>query len=263
MQSHEYVSAKHIVERYDVTKPTLRRWAEVDKKIRFKRSGELQGRRLYHAGDVAKLFGDNLVEEAQARRSVVLYARVSSAKQSADLERQCQRLREHDANAELIRDIGSGLNYRRRGFKTLLDRISEGTIATLVVTHKDRLVRFGLDLVEWLCRKYGTAILVLDQAHSTDQDELRDDLLAVTTFFVAQQNGRRAAANRKRRKTHQEETKDREDASQLDAQDSSGANLPAETIAQEMDGDESLDLQSSGGVGIETEEVATSTVCHQ
>jgi len=147
MQRDQYITAKHVKDRYDISTTTLRRWADDEKKIRVLRVGEVAGRRLYHSGDIAKLLGDLPPVDA---RVVLLYARVSSAKQSGDLERQCTDLRERYPGAELIRDTASGLNFHRKGLTTVLERISTGTVRELVVTHKDRLARFGVELVEWI-----------------------------------------------------------------------------------------------------------------
>ena len=109
MQRDQYITAKHVKDRYDISTTALRRWADDEKKIRVLRVGEVAGRRLYHSGDIAKLLGDLPPVDA---RVVLLYARVSSAKQSGDLERQCTDLRERYPGAELIRDTASGLNFR-------------------------------------------------------------------------------------------------------------------------------------------------------
>lgn len=83
----------------------------------------------------------------------------------------------------------------------ILDAVCSGTVSEIVVAHRDRLARIGVELLEWLFRRYDTKLVVLDHAaQESSTDELRDDLLAVVTFFVARNNGRRAAANRKRRR---------------------------------------------------------------
>ena len=108
---------------------------------------------------------------------------------------------------ELISDIGSGLNYRRKGFQRLLERVHAGTIEEIVVTHKDRLCRYGVELLEWFFTKTGTKLMVhcRDYQEVDPSRELADDLLAVCNFFVARNNGRRASDNRKRRRRIEEE----------------------------------------------------------
>jgi predicted site-specific integrase-resolvase len=261
MQRDQYITAKHVKDRYDISTTTLRRWADDEKKIRVLRVGEVAGRRLYHSGDIAKLLGDLPPVDA---RVVLLYARVSSAKQSGDLERQCTDLRERYPGAELIRDTASGLNFHRKGLTTVLERISTGTVRELVVTHKDRLARFGVELVEWICRQHETMLVVLgDVEVPADEDELRDDLLAVTTFFVARNNGRRSAENRKRRKAQEQEDHQHEDASEHSEEDSSQPNKGTRSPAHLVDAHQSMDVQPGGGVQTRVEEGAPRALCQQ
>lgn len=207
MQTQSYLSARHIKQRYDVSTSTLRRWTS-DGRLASIRTGSDRGRRLYSITDVARLFGEKEIASPK-QRLTVLYARVSSSHQRADLERQLADLRAAypDAN-HIFHDIGSGLNYHRAGLTALLDTIHQGIVQQVVVTHADRLVRFGLELVEWICRQHDTKIVVLcAPLGQSDTAELQDDLLAITTFFVARNNGRRAAANKRRRQAIQEASK--------------------------------------------------------
>lgn len=154
---------------------------------------------MYLLGGVERLLG--VETGANARRGYV-YARVSSAKQRPDLERQVEDLQKAYPGHSLIRDIGSGVNFKRKGLCALLERAIKGMVSEVVVMHRDRLARLGFDLLEFLLTKLGVRIVV----HSKDgggeeaERDLADDLFAVTTLFVASHNGRRAAANRKRRR---------------------------------------------------------------
>ena len=137
------------------------------------------------------------------------YARVSSQKQkkTGDLARQVEELRlAFPSTEKLYQDVGSGLNFRRKGFQALLERVHAGGVAQVAVLHRDRLCRFGLPLVEWILEKTGAKLVVFSQAEDlahgqpvSEQRELADDLLAVVNVFVASANGQRSAANRKRR----------------------------------------------------------------
>ena len=139
-------------------------------------------------------------EETEGRhRLVVLYARVSSQKQkeAGDLQRQNDLLKHAFPNHDkLIVDVASGLNFKRRGLLSLLDLVEAGGVSQVVVTYKDRLARFGTDLIECAIRKHGAI---------DDSKELADDLLVVCNFFVARSNGRRAAALRRGRQSRQPE----------------------------------------------------------
>ena len=113
----------------------------------------------------------------------VCYARVSSAKQRDDLERQKEYLQSIYPNHEIITDIGSGINFKRKNFKALLEQVLQGDVGEIVVAHKDRLCRFGFDLVEWLCSKFNTKIVVLDNTKYSPNEELTKDLLSIITVF--------------------------------------------------------------------------------
>lgn len=121
----------------------------------------------------------------------VCYCRVSSSKQNDDLARQVAHLRERYPQAEVITDVGSGLNFKRRGLRALLERLSRGDKLTLVVAHRDRLARFGFELLEYLVKQNGGEIVVLDRTEHSPQRELVDDLLAIVTVFSCRIQGLR------------------------------------------------------------------------
>lgn len=198
-----FVPPHLITRRYGVTVGTLRRWAE-DGKLECRRCPG--GKRLYRMASVAQLFGEpaRQAEEGGPARTGdagprhVCYARVSSAKQRADLDRQIADLQAAYPDAEVLSDIGSGLNWKRPHFLAILDHAHEGLVGEVVVAHKDRLCRFAFELVEWIFKKCGVRVVVLGDFEA-GRDELADDLLSVVNVFVARHNGRRGAAGRKRR----------------------------------------------------------------
>jgi len=116
------------------------------------------GKGLYSITDVHKVFGD---DRQPTQKAKVCYARVSSEHQRDDLERQITDLRQRYPGHEIISDIGSGLNWKRRGFVTLLERIYSKGVEEVVVTRKDRLCRFGSKLMEWIFEKNGKRLVVL------------------------------------------------------------------------------------------------------
>ena len=153
------------------------------------------------------------VQRRARARAKVCYARVSSAHQRPDLQRQIEYLQAQKPGYEIISDVGSGLNWNRRGYRALLERVHAGDIEEVVVTFKDRMCRFGFELVEWIFRKADTRIVVLSQSAPAEsaaeqQHELAEDLLAVTNFFVARNNGRRAAQFRRERKERERATEE-------------------------------------------------------
>ena len=121
----------------------------------------------------------------------VCYCRASSKKQSADLDRQVAFMRERYPDAEIIRDVGSGLNFRRKGLLAILERLHQGDKLRVVVAYRDRLARFGTELIETLLERNGGELVVLNQRDLSPEEELTTDLLAVLTVFGARVNGLR------------------------------------------------------------------------
>ena len=116
----------------------------------------------------------------------IFYSRVSSAKQREDLERQKEFLKSNlpdqssgSTKIEEISDIGSGINFKRPGLLRILGLVKQGTVSKIVVASRDRLARFGFELIEWLCTEFGTEIVVLDSKDSTPESELGNDLIAL------------------------------------------------------------------------------------
>jgi putative resolvase len=181
---------------------TLREWD---------RSGVLRpssrtpgGHRRYSLDDLRAFL---LVPSTEATRQVVLYSRVSSRKQVDDLERQASELRDYAAANNIssykeISDVGSGINFRKRGFVALLRLVFAGNVGTVVVAHRDRLSRFGFDLMESVCREFGTEIRVVGAGEKplSDAEAMASDILSLVTVFSCRTNGRRAAANRRKLK---------------------------------------------------------------
>lgn len=181
---------------YGISSATLRLWAEAGRLEHIRMPG---GKRIYSVTGVTTLLGQRTQSTTNTAKYGIVYARVSSSKQHGDLERQIEDLKEAFPEHQLIQDIGSGVNFKRHGLQTLLERVLSGMVKEVVIMHRDRLARIGYELLEFICSKADVRIVVHGEDEDAD-DELADDLLAVTTLFVASHNGRRAAANRKRRK---------------------------------------------------------------
>jgi putative resolvase len=180
-----------------VSVDTLRRWDELGKLPAETTAG---GHRRY---DLAKLRPDMFREGAlPEERRTVAYARVSSHDQKADLERQKQVLELYCARQgwkfEVVADLGSGMNYRKKGLKRLLDGILAGDVGRLVLTHKDRLLRFGAELVFAICEAKQVEVVILNQgADTTFEQELAKDVLEIITVFSARLYGARSHKNQK------------------------------------------------------------------
>lgn len=193
MSTHGYKPAKWFRECYGTTSAGLRSWESKGLISALRFPG---GKRSYSVEQVELLL--HVPAGKEPEKKSYIYARVSSAKQKGDLARQVGRLVSAYPSHMVIQDIGSGVNFKRRGLRTLLDRVHEGLVREIVVLHKDRLSRFASDLLDWIFQKAGVKLVV----HCADEDlagssELAEDLLAITTVFVASHNGKRSAQNRK------------------------------------------------------------------
>ena len=119
-----------------------------------------------------------------------------------------------------IFDIGSGLNFKRRGLLRILGLVKEGRVQTIVVASKDRLARFGVELIEWMCVQYKTTIVVLDKDDSSPTDELGKDLLAIVQVYCCRWNGSRRYKSKKESQADTKTKTNREDLEASSATDS-------------------------------------------
>ena len=154
---------------------TLRNWAN-EGRIKFVKTAT--GQRRY---DLSTLVRDGT--ENEKKGSSICYCRVSSTKQRDDIERQAAKMHELYPSYEIVTDIGSGLNFKRKGFISILERAMRGDVQELVVAHRDRLCRFGFDLVEWIIEKNGGRVMVLDNLEVSPYTELTQDLLSILQVF--------------------------------------------------------------------------------
>lgn len=181
------VPTRKAVELTGLAANTLRKYADTGK-IKAQRIDG--GNRLF---DVTSLV--SLKAETKGGKPVVCYCRVSSGKQRNDLVRQVAYMREQFPNADIIQDIGSGLNFRKKGLQTILQRLMQGDKFTLVVAHRDRLCRFGFELIQYLFELNGGEIMVLDNHEVSPQHELTEDLLAILHVFSYRMHGLRRYEN--------------------------------------------------------------------
>lgn len=178
------LTSKNACGKLGVHPNTLRKWAD-EGKIRYVRTPSKQ--RLYDVDDfLSKSIG----------RNKIVYCRVSSRNQKDDLQSQTKYMREQFPNHECIEDIGSGLNFKRKGFHTLLERIMCGDVEEVVVAYKDRLCRFGFKLLEQVASKNNTKLVVLNKIELSPEDELVKDLLAIIHVFSCRLYGLRKYSNK-------------------------------------------------------------------
>ncbi|RIV20248.1 IS607 family transposase [Alicyclobacillaceae bacterium I2511] len=175
---------------------TLRRW---------EKEGRLQPDEMTQGGhrryDLVKLRPE-LFRLQRSDRKTVAYARVSSHDQKEDLERQKQVLEMFCASQgwtfEVVSDLGSGMNYHKKGLKRLLNAILQDEVGRLVITHKDRLLRFGAELVFAICEAKEVEVVILNQGEDTSfEEDLAKDVLEIITVFSARLYGSRSRKNQK------------------------------------------------------------------
>ena len=134
-------------------------------------------------------------------RVTIGYCRVSSHKQKDDLERQIENVRTYliaqGQPFEIISDIGSGINYKKKGLKELIKLITQNKVEKVVVLYKDSLLRFGFELVEYIASLYNCEIEIMDNTETSEQQELVEDLVQILTVFSCKLQGKRAGKARK------------------------------------------------------------------
>lgn len=192
------VSIGEAAKELGVSVDTVRRWADADK---LKSVRAPSGHRRFYLTDLKRLTPRELKQLDE--RITINYARVSSHDQKQDLIRQAQVLEAFSAangwQYETIQDLGSGLNYNKKGLQKLLKRIMQGDVGRLVLTHKDRLLRFGAELVFAMCEEFETEVVIVNksQVEATFEQELVQDMIELITVFSARLYGSGSQKNKK------------------------------------------------------------------
>jgi len=163
------------------------------------------GQRKINIHSIQALCSNSLPFEKKSaiQKQNFIYARVSTKKQMDDLSRQLEYLKRPEYFAyTVIADISSGINFKRKGLSTILDSCLQGTIGEVVIAHRDRLCRFGFELIEQLVSKAGGQITVLDSSdNKTSEQELAEDLLSIIHVFSCRQMEKRSYCNCKAKNT--------------------------------------------------------------
>ena len=207
----KYYSIGQFAKAIGKTTKTLRNW---DKNGKLKPVRvEDTGYRYYSQEQLNHFLGLKL--EKQINKKIIGYCRVSSHKQKDDLERQIENVKTYmyakGYQFEIITDIGSGINYNKKGLNQIIDMVTNSEVEKIVVLYKDRLIRFGYELIENLCNKFGTIIEIIDNTEKTEQQELFEDLVQIVTVFSCRLQGKRANKAKKMIKELIEDDKDIKD----------------------------------------------------
>ena len=189
-KKEKYIRPEDACRILKITNRTLFNWDAKGKIHPIRTKG---GHRRFLLTDILSITGQ------QIPRRNICYCRVSSSSQKEDLERQVEFFRNKYPDYEIVRDIGSGLNFKRKGLNSILESAIEGTIGDVVVTHKDRLCRFGFELISRLIEESpgNGKIVVLDKQETSPEKELVDDLISIITVFSSRIYGLRSHSFRK------------------------------------------------------------------
>lgn len=202
------LNMKETMDYLNVSKITLQRWDNSGKLKAVRTSG---GHRRYKLSDLEKFIGECYDGEYVGKHTsdviVATYARCSTSgqKQHGDIDRQSQRLSEYCAKKKykvehIIKDIGSSINDKRKGFVKLCKLVTENKINKVVIEHKDRLTRFQYNLIEFFFNSYGVDIELTDKNEYTEQEELVNDMMMLIASFSGMLYSNRAKENAKKRK---------------------------------------------------------------
>lgn len=185
----KYYSIRQFCRILGVTAQTVRNWDKSGKLHPHHTSPN--GYRYYSEEQL-----NQLLQVQPKERIVVGYCRVSSRKQKEDLGCQIEKVRMYllaqGHPFEIISDIGSGINYQKKGLQELIQMIEQNRVEKVVILYKDRLVRFGYELLEYIAKLHNCSIEVIDNTEKSEQKELVEDLIQIITVFSCRLQGKRA-----------------------------------------------------------------------
>ena len=185
----ELMSIGKFAKRVGVNVVTLRRMEAKGELIPVHVSS---GGTRYYSTEQLKYFYNT----SNTQKLAVGYCRVSTPSQKDDLENQVNNVKSYmiakGYQFEIIEDIGSGINYNKKGLKLLIDKINNQEISRVVILYKDRLIRFGFELIEYLCQINGVELEIIDHSEKSKEEELTDDLIQIITVFANRLYGQRS-----------------------------------------------------------------------
>jgi len=196
-EKDKYIRPEEASRLLKVTVRTLLNWDYKGKVKCIKTKG---GHRRFLLSDIISKIPEKRQPTLKKRR--ICYCRVSTRSQKEDLERQVRYFQNKFPHYEIIKDFGSGINFKRKGFNSILDSAIQGNIKEVVVTYKDRLCRFGFELIERIIKEHSDGtIVVLNQEETSPEKELVTDLLSIITVFSSRLYGLRSHSLKRKIKT--------------------------------------------------------------
>lgn len=189
----KFLTISKFAKELSVSSQTIRNWEKEGKLIPHHKSSN--GYRYYTQEQLDTCLG------IEKKKKIIGYCRVSSLKQKDDLERQVENMQLYLSAKgqpyEIITDVGSGINYNNKGLQKLLKSVIAGEVSLIVVLYKDRLVRFGYELIEFIAEQYECDLEIIDSTEKTEEQELVEDLVQIITVFSCKLQGKRARIIRK------------------------------------------------------------------
>ena len=171
---------------------TIRKYAKEGKIKSYKTD---TGKYMYNVQEYIRRNSSD--EETTDEKLSICYCRVSTRNQKDDLQRQIEYMQEKFPTHTIIKDIGSGINFKKKGLCTILDLAYKGKIKEVVVAYKDRLCRIGFELIQYILEKQSNAkIVVLHKKDYSPEQEITQDLLQIINVFSARVNGLRKYNNK-------------------------------------------------------------------
>ena len=171
---------------------TLRNW---DKEGKLKPTYVTENGYRYYSEDLLNKFR-NIKNVNKIKKKNILYARVFTKNQKDELNRQIDNLKQYAYSKgysfEIITDIGSGINYKKEGLLKMINLVECGEVDRIIVLYKDRLIRFGYDLIEYICKLNDTKIEIVDNSTVSKEQELTEDLIQIITVFANRLYGARS-----------------------------------------------------------------------
>ena len=171
---------------------TLRNW---DKEGKLKPTYVTENGYRYYSEDLLNKFR-NIKNVNKIKKKNILYARVSTKNQKDELNRQIDNLKQYAYSKgysfEIITDIGSGINYKKEGLLKMINLVECGEVDRIIVLYKDRLIIFGYDLIEYICKLNDTKIEIVDNSTISKEQELTEDLIQIITVFSNKLYGARS-----------------------------------------------------------------------
>jgi len=180
-----YIDSREACEFFQVSISTLRKWDREGKIDTYR----TPGKHRRYSTQLSTKISRNIVTDVQKQK--ICYCRVSSPHQKNDLQRQKEFLQSKYPDYRIVQDIGSGINWKRGGLKTILELAMQNKLESVVVAHKDRLCKFAFELVQWILEANNVELVVLDESICSTEQELAEDLLSIIHVFSCRQMGKR------------------------------------------------------------------------